>query len=80
MFTARVASFNWKSVRSVPLKRRVQTFWVLTWLSGIAVLPMLTMILTVFLVVATPFSPFAVSETPSPLSLPPFISRRSPPL
>jgi len=60
MFTARVASFNWKSVRSVPLKRRVQTFWVLTWLSGIAVLPMLTMILTVFLVVATPFSPFAI--------------------
>ena len=71
MFTARVASFNWKSVRSVPFKRRVQTFWVLTWLSGIAVLPMFTMILTVFLVVATPFSPFAVSETPSPLSLPP---------
>jgi len=60
LFTVRAASVEWKSIRDVPLKRRLQTFFVLCWLGGLALVPLLVLPLTLFIIFGTPLSLFMV--------------------
>lgn len=63
LFTVRAASVEWKSIRDVPLKRRLQTFFVLCWLGGLALVPLLVLPLTLFIIFGTPLSLFMVSSS-----------------
>ncbi|WZN59563.1 diacylglycerol O-acyltransferase 2 [Chloropicon roscoffensis] len=56
LFSIRAAASNVESMRDVPLKRRVQTLSVLTWLSGVALFPLLTILICIYLIFATRLS------------------------
>ena len=63
LFTVRAASVDWKtgSINGVPLRRRKQTFCVLLWLLGMAIMPLLALAFTVVTIIATPLSPLMIA-------------------
>jgi len=60
LFTVRATSLQWKTIRGVPIRRRVQTLCVLLWLLGLAILPLLMWPLAFFAVFFTPLSPLVI--------------------
>ena len=62
LFSIRAAASNVESMRDVPLKRRVQTLSVLTWLSGVALFPLLTIPICIYLIFATRLSLLVVRQ------------------